>query len=523
MKARPVLISAVLAVALVLLAAGCGGGGGEVSGGDPASLAPAGAPVFIEATILPQGQMKSNIESLASSVAGIDNLGELLLEKAEQAAADSKQPFDYANDVKPWLGEKAGLYLESYDGEDFNGYGIAVQATDTGAAQGFIDKFVKTDSGGALRDRTYEGVDYKVEPKDGEAIGIVGDFVAFSESEKGFKAMVDASEGESLAGEDAYTGAVGNAPDGSLADAFVDIGALIEESGGTIDPEARRFLETAGLEPKEATAVASLVPGSDQVEIDLSTDVAGESPPAGDASKLLSSLPGGSFAALASADFGQRLGEALDQLDKTGIPGQVPPNELKKTMRAAGIDLEKISDSIGNVAVFAQGNSESNLTGAVVMETTGSREATNTVSNIGLLLRASGTPGVTALSGKATGFSIRDPELGRQPLVVAAEGDRIAISYGLAASAQALRAEGGPTLGSNPEFKEAVAALGGTPIGGFVNGPAAVALAKNLIPSSEAAEFEEARPYLEKIGYVAIGAGSSGDEATAKLIVGLGK
>jgi hypothetical protein len=516
-------MSAALAVALGLLAAGCGGGGGESSGGDPASLAPASAPVFIEATILPQGQMKSKIESLASSVAGIDDLGELLVEKAEQAAADSKEPFDYAKDVEPWLGEKAGLYLESYDGEDFNGYGIAVQATDPGAAQSFIDKFVKTDSGGDLEDKSYEGVEYKVEPEDGEAIGVVGDFVAFSESEKGFKAMVDASDGESLAGDDSYTGAVGNVPDGTLADAFVDIGALIEESGGTIDPETQQFLETAGLEPKEATAVASLVPGSDQIEIDLSTDVAGESPAPGDASDLLSSLPGGSFAALAAADFGQRLGEAIDNLDRTGVPGQIPPNELKKTMSAAGIDLEKISDSIGNVAVFAEGNSESNLTGAVVMETSGSKEATNTVSNIGLLLRASRTPGVTALSGKAVGFSIRDPELGRQPLVVAAEGDRIAISYGLAASAQALSAGSGSTLGSNPEFKEAVAALGGTPISGFVNGPAAVALAGNLIPSGDAAEFEEARPYLEKVGYVAIGAGSSGDEATAKLIVGVGK
>jgi 3-hydroxyisobutyrate dehydrogenase-like beta-hydroxyacid dehydrogenase len=68
-----------------------------------------------------------------------------------------------------------------------------------------------------------------------------------------------------------------------------------------------------------------------------------------------------------------------------------------------------------------------------------------------------------------------------------------------------------------------VAALGGTPISGFVNGPAAVALAKNLIPPADAAGFEEVRPYLDKVGYLAIGAGSSGDEATAKLIVGLGK
>jgi hypothetical protein len=522
MSVRLVLFLAAIAAALGLAVAGCGGGG-DGSGGDPASVVPPKVPVFIEATILPQGEMKSNVESLASGVAGIDDLGELLVEKAEQSATNSGEPFDYAKDVEPWLGERAGVYLESYDGEDFTGYGVAVQVTDTGAAQDFIDRFVKADSGGDLEGGSYEGVDYKVEPKDGEAFGIIGDFVAFSKSEKSFRAMVDASDGESLAGEASFSDATSAAPGGSLADVFVDIGGLIEESGGAVDPEAQQFLESAGIEPKEATAVASLVPGSDRIEIDLSTDVTRESPPAGDASELLASLPGDSFAALASAGFGKRFGEAIDSLDKNGIPGQIPPNQLKTTMSAAGIDLEKIAASIGDVAVFAQGNSDRNLTGAVVMETTGSGEATNTVSNIGLLLRASGTPGVTALSGRATGFSVRDPELGRRPLVVAAQGDRIAISYGLAASAQALSAGSGSTLAANPEYREAVAALGSTAISGFVNGPAAMALANNLIPPADAAGFEEARPYLDKVGYLAIGAGSSGDAATAKLIVGLGK
>ena len=66
-----------------------------------------------------------------------------------------------------------------------------------------------------------------------------------------------------------------------------------------------------------------------------------------------------------------------------------------------------------------------------MLTTENAKEATNTVANIGLLLRATGTPGVTAISGKASGFSVRSAELGAKPLVVAAEGERIAISYGL--------------------------------------------------------------------------------------------
>jgi hypothetical protein len=517
MKARLVPTLAALAAALALVASGCGGGSSSGGAGDAATLAPIDSPVYVEGTVRPEGSLKQNIESLASNVAGIADPGGLIIGQLENEASSEGEEFDYEKEVEPWLGERAGLFLREYDGEDFQGYGIAIESTDTGATQKFVDAHTKEDESAS-----YEGTDFKVSSSDGTAIGVVGDFLAVGEDRKSFEAMVETAGGESLADQSAFTDAFGNAPDGSLADVYVDIGGLLEASGGSVDPEARQFLETAGIEAKGATAVASLIPGSDHVEIDVSSDAAGNNPPTGDASALLESLPGGSFAAFVAPEFGNSLGEAIDNLDKSGIPGQIPPNELKKTMSAAGIDLDKISASIGDVAAFAQGNTERNLTGAVVFETTGS-EGTNTVANIGTLLRASGTPGVTALSGKATGFSIRNGELGSQPLVVAARGDRVAISYGLAASAQALTAGGGSSLASNPEYREAVAALGGTPISGFVNGPAALALAKSLIPPEAAAEFEAAEPFLEKVKYVAIGSGSSGDLATAKLIVGLAK
>ena len=129
---------------------------------------------------------------------------------------------------------------------------------------------------------------------------------------------------------------------------------------------------------------------------------------------------------------------------------------------------------------------------------------------------------MTAVSGKASGFSIHSAELGPKPLVVAAKGERIAIGYGLPAALQGLSAESSATLSDSPGYKEAVAALGSTPISGFVDGPAALRLAESLVPPSEQG-FQEAKPYLAKVGYIALGSGSSGDLATAKLIVGFGK
>jgi hypothetical protein len=518
---KPRLFLLVAAATAALAFAGCGGGS-DSSGSDPATLAPPKSPLFIAATVQPEGELKSNVEALAKSIGGVDDLGGLIVSELEKSASDDDEQFDYAKEVEPWLGEKGGLFFQEYDGDDFEGYGAAIQTTDTAATQDFVDKQAE-ESDEAPEEGSYEGIGYDVQADDGTTIGVVGDFLVFAEDAATFKQMVDASNGESLADEEDYANTIDAAPSGSFADVFVDIGGLIEQSGGTIDPEARQFLDSAGIEPDEATAVASLVPGSDQVEVDFSSDLGGQKPPTGDASALLGSLPADSVAAIASADFGDRFEEAIDQIDANGIPGEVPAGKFKSGLKEAGINVEKIAASVGDLGVFATGNSESSLAGAAVLDTTGAREATNTVANIGLLLRATGTPGVTALSGKASGFSIRSADLGSKPLVVAAQGERIAIAYGLPAATAALAADSGQTLADSATYKEALSSLGGTPISGFVDGPAALKLASALIPADEKEDFDEAKPYLTKIDYLAIGSGASGDLATAKLIAGIGK
>ena len=200
----------------------------------------------------------------------------------------------------------------------------------------------------------------------------------------------------------------------------------------------------------------------------------------------------------------------------------MPPHKLKSTLKEAGIDLEKIAASVGDLGVFAAGNSESSLGGAVVLATKGAKEATNTVANIGLLLRATGTPGVTAISGKASGFSIRSAELGPKPLVVAAQGERIAIAYGLPAATQALAADSGADARRQPRLRgsrqrprrHADQRLRRRP-GGAEAGLGPGPVRRRRLRGSQALP--------EKIDYLAIGSGSSGELATAKLIVGIGK
>lgn len=516
MRVRLVLLLALATAAIALVVAGCGGGDG--GGSDPAAVMPAETPLYIGVTVRPEGDLKANTEALAEDVAGVD-LGEEIVSALEQGAFTEEEDLDFEKDIEPWLGDNAGIGFQEFAGGDPEGPVIAVETTDTGAAEEFITDFA-TEVGD---ETTYQGSTFKVEEDDGTAVGMVDDYFVIAEDETIFKAVVDAAGDESLADQDTYDSAVDATAEESLADVFVDVGNVLEETGAEIDAGDQELLEATGIEPKEAFVIASVVPGAETLEIDFATNAAGDNPPTGDASQLLGSLPGGSFTAFAAGEFGARLNESIDLIDEMGIEGQIEPDEFKDALKANGIDLDKLTSGIGDLGLFAQGNTEANLTGAVVLTTKDAKEATNTVSNLGLLLRASDTPGVTALSGDAAGFSIRDPDLGDQPLVVAAKDDKIAISYGLAASTQALTAGEGSTLAENPTFKKAGDALGDTPLSGYIAGPATLALVDNLLSPEEAEEFEEARPYVEKIEYLAIGNGTSGDLATSKLIIGLSK
>jgi hypothetical protein len=190
-------------------------------------------------------------------------------------------------------------------------------------------------------------------------------------------------------------------------------------------------------------------------------------------------------------------------------------------MRKAGIDIDQITRNLGDAAAFVQGPTEATLSGAVVIEAKNPTEAQNTVSNIDTLLRANGTPGVTEIPGNVSGFSVRNADLGAQPLVVAAKDERIAVGYGLRATMTGLDSESGATLSKTKAYNEALNSLGSTPITGFAAGAPALRLAESLLSPAEEVEFREARPYLKKIDYIALGSGTDGELATAKLIVGL--
>jgi Protein of unknown function (DUF3352) len=522
---RPISVLAVLICAFAVVAiAGCGGGGdggsSSASGSGLANLASPGTLVFVEGKLKPTGELKKSTDALAGRLAGVDSLGELVVSELEDSARKDGSSFDFSKEVEPWLGEEAGVAFERLVDGELSEPLIAIQSTDPKATQAFVDRQAKKGSD-PYKDASYGGVGFKVGGAEHRAVGVIGEALVIANGEKEFKAAVDASQGDSLAGEDRFQRAIAAASNGSLADAYIDVGGLLEGSKDKIDPQAQEVLEGAGIDAGDATAVASVIPQSDRVQIDLSSDLGGAKAPSGDASKLLGTLPADSFIAVAFSEFGEQLEEAVDTLDEEGIPPELKPGELKSSLSAAGINLDKIAASLEDGAAFAEGPSRKALDGALVL-TGNSGEAADAVASLGTLLRGAKIPGITAVTGKASGFSIHSGALGNKPIVVLGKGNRVSVGYGAAPAFTGIAGASGPTLSGTAGFKAASAALGKTPISAYVDGPAALRLAETIVPHSKS-DFWNVVPYLKKIAYIGVGSGTSDELATARLIAGVGK
>ncbi len=517
---RPLYLSIAAVLAAALVVAGCGGGSGG-GGGEPAGLVPKSAPVYLEANLKPDGKTSEALNEVASTVLGIDNVGEFVAEELEGAALGEGEKLNFEEEIEPWLGEKAGLYLAGYDGNDFHGVGMALETTNSGEAEEFIEERVEK-SGEGDEQGEFEGNKYFEDAEEESVIGTIGDYIVFGETKGDFEAMAKAFEGEGLNESAKFKEAMDTAPEEGIGNVYVDIGGLIEETRSVLPAETEAFFDLVGIEPKQATAVATVIPRSDQLEIDVSSNLGNTVPEAGDATAALEALPASATLGFATAEFGKSFSEGLEEFSQKGIPGQIEPGELGEAFQAMGIDVKTLGQSFGDLSGFVEGSSQADLGGAVVIEAKDATEAKNMIANIGLLLRATKTPGVTAVSGEVSGFSVRVPELGTTPLVVGSAGEKIVIAYGAKAAAQALRSQT-KTLGTTPGFEAAKSSLGSTPMSAFVAGGPMLGLVESMLAPEELADLEEAKPYLDKIDYLGIGAEAEGDTQTAKLIIGLKK
>jgi hypothetical protein len=512
---------AVLAVLAALMAA-CGGGAAS-GGADPASAVPAGAPFYFEVVIRPEGDLREDALAAAGKVLRTDDPSAKIREYVDKALRESSDTkLDYEKDIEPWLGERAGVWLS--DATDKNGepVGSAIIAiTDKDLAQQSVEESRKKDGGATMR--SYKDVSYEVD-EDGVATGLTEDFV-IAGPEAQFKQTVDALEGdEPLAESDRYTDGRDKLADDRLGHFYVDFQRLLKlgfESEPNGAEQLRQFQQIVPLE-KIGPVMGSFAANGDRLALDVSVDFAGAKSlgplgnlTTGASTPLLKELPGDTWGAFGTPDYGKSLAASLDSF-AGAFGGAALEGQLRQQY---GIDLnEDVLSWIGDVAFFIRGNSITDLDGGAVIEVTDDAKAATGFGKLVGLLQSAGDLDAKPIKidGADAAFAVQDGTTPKE-IVFARGNGKVVIAYGSDAATAALTPA--DKLGDAELFAQAEDALEDIEPGFLLSMPAVIDVARSV--STTDAEYEKVKPYLEAYDVVAFGAEGGSGRAKLRVAAGL--
>jgi hypothetical protein len=520
----PRSLAAMAAAGAVLLgAAGCGSSAGSSSGAnagvDPAASLPASAPLYVEAQLRPEGDLKANVDAVARKVLRTNDPGQKVVDLLDRAL-NAKAGTDYKADIEPWLGNRAGLAITALGaGGARPDVVAAIASNDDGTAQAFLDK---EQAGNPTTQRDYRGVTYRVDARQDLAAAVV-DHAVLVGTERGFKAAVDATRGDELADAPEFKRAreaVGTDGFGFL---YVDPSRLLDvalsRAGGTAGaqgPMLKGLLAGSGTR----SIAARLDVASDALRIDAAALGLKTGAGAGDGPGAAAAVPADAWLSLGVGDVGGAVRRALAQATQggAGAAGGLDPGIVLQQLKGQlGFDLEKdLLSWMGDAAVFVRGTSMADLDGALVVHSKDPAASRRAIGELRRLLATFGAkPGALHGGAGADGLSLQVGS-GHTTIEIAARGDRFVIAYGPRALDAALNG-GGATLGGTQAFKTVAGLLGGAKPSLFVDTPAVVRFIGSLAGSSPS--FAKAKPTLHAFGPAAAGVSSDGDVTHLKLAV----
>jgi Protein of unknown function (DUF3352) len=498
---------AAVAAAAMLLAAGCGGG--DEGSDELASVAPADAPIYLESVVRPEGSESEAIDALASKVGGIQDPGDEIVRQLDAGLASTGAEVSYESDIEPWLGQRVGIFFQSFSGDPPE-FALAFETTDTGAAEDFIDKATSTNPG--TKQDSYNGVDYFQDSSGSYGAGIVQDFLVFG-SLDGFRAAVDASQGSSLADSSEFDDGIAAVSAGNLGLGYVDTAKAIEAATAA-SPDAQA-LKPALEKLAEGPVTFSVGATQDAASVDLSV-------PSGSATELgggdlVGQAPAESWFALGVRDLGGALESAVD------AAGNVPGADAIQGQIEAetGLSVQDLVSWMGDGYGFISGTSERTIFGGVVVESSDTAASTRAIEALRDEAQAEARTklGPADVRGADEGFSASSPDAPTQ-VDVAQVGDRVVAALGPGEpgteSVDPTRA-----LSDEPSFQSGVDNLGGD-----YTALAYVALAPFFVVAEKGGQANDpdylaAQPYLEKLGYVVVGSSTDDERTTARFVVGV--
>jgi hypothetical protein len=497
-------LAALAPLAALVALPGCGSDqtGTSTEGPDPASITPADAPFFAEAVVRPEGDQRDALDSALSKLLVTDDPGGFIAGQLDSALA--KEDLTYEDDVRPWLGPRAGFFTENFKD---NADGAAIVATtDAGATQDAIDKAAAADRTKET-DRTYRGVDYMLDGR-GNAAGIVSGFFVAG-TQRAFEDVVDTTHGgDALADSGRFRSRRDSADEDRFAfvyadpkaivDALTASGDLSEQDLQAVQPQLGAILE----QPVTATLSAT----SSQLALQTSTGAASQ--PATNQSPLLAELPGDAWLSLATTGGAQAL---------QGISGGPAAEQLRSQL---GFDIGgEISDWVGDLAFYMRGTSMFGLGGALVLETNDEGASQRTLAELQGALGSDPSLQVQPLSGGDPGFTVTPAGTPVQIQVTQRDG-RVVVGLGSASVDDVFST--GSRLGDTEAFDLAVGTLpdGFAPTL-FIAFPPLFSLVNSLPDAANDPDYLKAKPYLDALDYLVTGLSTEDGVQSARFVLGL--
>jgi Protein of unknown function (DUF3352) len=514
-KPRAIALLPACAAALAAIVTGCGSGdsgGGNVDVG-PAAAVPQNAALYLDGTVKPTGSAEADARAAAGKIMGTSDPGGKIVSLIEREAKADGHPIDYQQDVAPWLGEKAGAFFTSFADNAQKG-AVVVQTTDVNASLAFARK-----ASGATptnpAPQTYKGVSYQADPSQaGSVFGVVGNFLVEGDV-AGFRAAVDASQGESLGDSSGFEDAIGDLPDDRLGTIYTIPKSLLGALGpGQIDASSRQLLEKSAGDSLQQPVFGALTASATSIDLEATGGSNGVDTPQ---SSLIGDVPSQAWLALGAADLGDAVKRTLDQVKDSTPNFDQAVQQLEAT---TGSSLDQLTASLGNAALYVEGTTPSTLTGALMVQSRNTDLTGRLIDQLRGLLQVAGSSGVKPLhlSGGGSGFQIHDPSAAPAPVEIAQQGERIVIGYGAGSAERTLTPA--QNLQSNPTFSAAQGQVSSLGTDFFLDLPSVFRLAESTGSKSDP-DYVRAKPYLDALSYVVTGSGTKGDQAEFKAVVGL--
>jgi hypothetical protein len=541
-------ISVLALLATTAALAGCGSSG---SSGDPATLAPASAPLYASVAIKPSGGSGGDASTAAQK---LTHLAEPYGSLAQALLSGEGGKLDFKRDIEPWVGKSAGIFVTSLDTSKlpqsassaqalleggltsigsslgagtFGAKGtqgaIVLDTSDVGKARSFLSRRAREQQ---AHTASYRGVSYEVSAV-GAAEGIVKDFAVIG-SESGLKSVVDTSLGGA-----AVTTAPGYAkpPANAIASAYLQPEALVKAIHGSSGTTSQGVVLLGQLFSGSQSASLSVTPSSNSISLQGEIHSAGGSTPlfGQEGSKALGELPGGAWLAAGVGEVGANLPRALALLHGVASFGtstvfaSLGGPSIEKLFTALDSPSAKLQQDFGSWAgsggMFVSGTGLFNLQAALVIASNDPVASRAAVGKLAKLMRGAGAT-VSSASIAGTDAAVSVKLQGFPAVIFIADGQgKFVLGLGQQSVQGALTPSS--TLSTSPAYSSAASTLGGgiepslivefPTLLGFLEG----------VGLTQSPGVSNLVPYFKSLGTLTAGATSQGGVERFRVVLGL--